>query len=78
MGRVIITKNALIQRKSSQNAPTVKGHILLPTKGVQRTKKQAFKQHVLDNQKSYAVILRLKAAPPQPLDKHSHSQPNNL
>ena len=36
--RAIITKDALIERKSSQNAPTVKGHMLLPTKGVQRTK----------------------------------------
>ena len=38
MGRATITKDALIERKSSQNAPTVKCHMLLPTKGVQHTK----------------------------------------
>ena len=31
--------------------------MLLPTKGVQRTK-QAFRQHVVENQKSYPAILR--------------------
>ena len=38
VGRATITKDALTERKSSQNAPTVKGHMLLLTKGVQRTK----------------------------------------
>ena len=38
VGRATITKDALTDRKSSQNAPTVKGHMLLLTKGVQRTK----------------------------------------
>ena len=31
-------KDALTERKSSQNAPTVKGYMLLLTKGLQRTK----------------------------------------
>ena len=43
--------------------------MLLLTKGVQHTKKQAFRQHVVDNQKSYASILRQNTAPPQPQDK---------
>ena len=64
MGRATITKDALTERKSSQNAPTAKGHMLLLTKGVQRTKNK----HVLDNQKSYAAILRQNTAPPQPHD----------
>ena len=38
MGRATITKDALTERKISQNEPTVKGHMLLLTKGVQRTK----------------------------------------
>ena len=43
--------------------------MLLLTKGVQRTKKQAFRQHVVDNQKSYAAILPQNMALPQPQDK---------
>ena len=44
--------------------------MLLLTKGVQHTKnKQAFRQHVVDNQKSYTAILRQNMAPPQPQDK---------
>ena len=49
--------------------PTVKGHMLHPTKGVRSTKKQAFRQHVVDNQKSSASILRQNLAPPQSQDK---------
>ena len=45
VGRAIITKDDPIERKSSQNAPTLKGHMLLLTNGVQCTKKQAFRQH---------------------------------
>ena len=37
VGRATITKDALTKRKSSQNAPTVKGHMLPLTKGVQHT-----------------------------------------
>ena len=69
VGRATITKDALTERTSTQNATTVKGHTLLLTKGVQRTKKQAFRQQVVDNQKSYAAILRQNTAPPQPQDK---------
>ena len=36
--RATITKDALTERKSGQNVPTVKGHMLLLTKGVQRTR----------------------------------------
>ena len=43
--------------------------MLPPTKGVRLTKKQAFRQHVVDNQKSYASILCQNLAPPQPKDK---------
>ena len=69
VGRATITKDALTERKSSQNALTVKGHMLLLTKGVQRTKKQAFRQHVADSQKSHGAILCQNTAPPQPQDK---------
>ena len=43
--------------------------MLHPTKGVQHTKKQTFRQHVVDSQKSYASILCQNLAPPQPQDK---------
>ena len=38
-------------------------------KGCPAYKKQAFRQHVVDNQKSHAAILRQNTAPPQPQDK---------
>ena len=68
MGRAIIIKGAQIKRKSSQNAPIVSYKFL---KGVQLTKEkqQAFRQHVVDIQTSYASILRQNAAPPQPQDR---------
>ena len=44
--------------------------MLLPTKGVQHAKKkQSFRQHVVDNKKSYAAVLCQNAALPQPQDK---------
>ena len=64
-----MTKDVLTERKSSQNAPTIKRHILLPTKVVQRTKKQAFRQHVVENQNSYAAILCQNRALSQPQDR---------
>ena len=52
-----MAKDALTERKSSQNAPTIKRHILLPIKVVQRTKNKHL-DNVVENQKSYAAILR--------------------
>ena len=70
--RATITKDALTERKSSQNAPTVKGHMLLFTKGVQHTKNKhldnmwwTIKSHMLP---SYAKT-RL---PLSPRIRHSH------
>ena len=70
MAGAIITKDAPIDRKSSQKASNIKVHMLLPTKGICTTyKKQAFRQHAVDNQKSYTAILRQTTAHPQPQDK---------
>ena len=71
-------KDALTGRKSSQNAPTVKGHMLLLTKGVQRTKNKH-----LDNMwstiKSHMLPFYAKTRLPlSPRIKHSHFQPNSL
>ena len=68
MGRATIKTDSLIMRKSSQNAPTVNGHICFLQR-VPIVQKQAFRQHVVDNQKSYATILRQNTAPPQPQDE---------
>ena len=64
--------------KSSQNVPTVKGHMLLPTKGVQRTKNKhldnmwwTIKNHMLP----FYAKTRLSLSP---RIRHSHFQPNNL
>ena len=65
VGKAIIRKDAQIKRKSSQNAPIVKGHCILH----KTYKKHAFRQHVLDSQKSYASILRQNSAPLQLQDK---------
>ena len=48
---------------------TCKGPHVASYKGCPAYKKQAFRQHVVDNQKSYASILRQNLAPPQPKDK---------
>ena len=46
-----------------------KGPPVASYKGCPACKKQAFRQHVVDNQKSYASILRQNLAPPKPKDK---------
>ena len=46
-----------------------KGSHVASHKGCQSQKKQALRQHVVDNQKSYAAILHQNTAPPQPWDK---------
>ena len=46
-----------------------KGPHVASYKGCLAYKKQAFRQHVVDNQKSYASILRQNLAPPQSQDK---------
>ena len=78
VGRATITKDALTERKSSQNAPTVKGHMLLLTKGVQRTKNKH-----LDNMwwtiKSHMLPFYAKTwLSLSPRIRHSHFQPNSM
>ena len=78
VGRATITKDALTERKSNQNAPTVKGYMLLLTKGVQRTKNKH-----LDNMwwtiKSHMLPFYIKTRLPlSPRIRHSHFQPNSL
>ena len=46
-----------------------KGPHVASYKGCPAYKKLAFRQHVVDNQKSYASILRQNLAPPQSQDK---------
>ena len=46
-----------------------KGPHVASYKGCPAYKKHAFRQHVVDNQKSYASILRQNLAPPQSQDK---------
>ena len=49
-------------KKSNQSVLIVEDHMLLTMKGVQPIKKQVFRQHVVDNQKSYAFILKQNSA----------------
>ena len=77
-GEATITKDALIERKRSQNAPTVKGPVLRPAKGVQHTKNKdldnmwwTIKNHILPFYTKTRLHLR-------PSIRHLHFQPNNL
>ena len=68
VGRATITKDALTERNAGKCA-NCKGPHVASYKGCPAYKKQAFRQHVVDNQKSYSAILRQNTAPPQPQDK---------
>ena len=57
------------KKQKSQSVQTVQGHMLHPTKGVPNTKKQAFLQHVINHQKTYASVVGQK-----PLTQPNNSQ----
>ena len=57
------------REKKQPKCANCKGPHVASYKGCPAYKKQAFRQHVVDNQKSYAAILRQNTAPPQPQDK---------
>ena len=76
-GGAIIIKGAQIEKRQPKE-PTAKDHLLHLTKDVQHTKKQAFREHVVDSQKSYASILRETRLPDNPRFRHSHFRLNKL
>ena len=49
--KATLKKDARIEKKGNLNVPTVKDHMLQTTKGVQPTKKQVFRQHVVTTKK---------------------------
>ena len=57
------------REKKQPKCANCKGPHVASYKGCPAFKNQAFRQHVVDNQKSYASILRQNTAPPQPQDK---------
>ena len=57
------------EKKKQPKCANCKGPHVASYKGCPAYKKQAFRQHVVDSQKSYASILRQNAIPPQPQDK---------
>ena len=61
-GRAIIIRDALIERKKQPKCASCKGLHVASYKGCPAYKIQAFRQHVVDNQKSYAAILRQNMA----------------
>ena len=67
--RAIIIKDAQIKRTYSQNAPTVKDHMLHPTKGVQHTKNRHLGNMWWTAKNRYASILRQNSSPLKPQDK---------
>ena len=66
------------REKKQPKCANCKGSHVASYKGCPAYKKQAFRQHVVDNQKSYAAILRQNMAPLSPRIRHSHFQPNSL
>ena len=66
------------REKKQPKCANCKGPHVASYKGCPAYKKQAFRQHVVDNQKSYASILRQNTAPLSPRIRHSHFQPNSL
>ena len=63
MERTIHKKDARVGSQENPLAQIVRGHMLFHIEGVQNTKKQAFRQHVVSNQKSYASVLSPKHSP---------------
>ena len=57
------------KEKKQPNCGNCKGPHVASYKRCPAYKKQAFRQHVVDSQKSYASILCQNSAPPQPQDK---------
>ena len=66
------------REKRQPKCANCKGLHVASYKGCPEYKKQAFRQHVMDNQKSYAAILRQNTAPLSPRIRHSNFQPNSL
>ena len=58
VGRATLTKDAQTKQKSDSSTLIVKGHMLPLTKRVWPIKKRAFRQHVLDKQRSYDATLK--------------------
>ena len=57
------------KKKKQATCANCKGPHVASYKGCPAYKKQAFRQHVVDSQTSYASILCLNLVPPQPQDK---------
>ena len=74
--KATLTKDAQTEKNSKPNVLTVK-HVA-NYKGCPAYKKQVFRQHVVDNQNSYASILKQNSAPtPQPRVTHSLPRPTS-
>ena len=66
------------REKQQPKCASCKGPHVANYKGCPAYKKQVFRQHVVDNQKSYASILKQNSAPtPQPRVTRSLSQPTS-
>ena len=62
--RIIHTKDAQKKKQNSPSVQIVQGHMLHLTRGVPNIKsRQAFRQHVVNNQKTYAAAVSQKSQP---------------
>ena len=61
--RTILTKDARIEKQENQSVPIVKGPHVASYKGCPEYKKQAFRHHVVNNQKTYAATVRQNTLP---------------
>ena len=65
--KATLTKDARTEKNSNPKCANCKGPHVANYKGCPVYKKQVFRQHVVDNQKSYASILKQNLVPtPQP------------
>ena len=61
--RTIHIKDARTEKQENPNVPIVRDHVLHLTKCVRNTKEQAFRQHVVNNQKTYASTVSHNTLP---------------
>ena len=58
MEGITYTKDARVENHENLHVQIVMDHMLLRTKGVQSTKTRTFRRHVVNNQKTYASVVR--------------------
>ena len=75
--RAIRIRDGRKKKQNSQSVQTVQDHMLHPTTGVPNTKKQAFRQHVVNHQKPMPQLYSKNLSPSLITHKRFNSPPNS-